>query len=123
MRARGCKCGTKYYHATGPLKWNTQLESSARSYANQMKEVGYFGHNGSDGSSIGDRATRAGYSWALIGENLAFGHLRIKEVMKAWKESPTHCALIMNPDFRDLGAAKIGAYWVQHFGVKKKPRS
>lgn len=61
-----------------------------------------------------------GYPWRTIGENLARGQITIDEVIEDWQESPTHCRLLMNPKFKEMGAAHMGQYWVLHMGVQKE---
>ena len=90
-----------------------------------MANNNFFSHTGSDGSSAGDRATRAGYSWSAWGENIAAGvpYSAVSAVMQGWIDSPGHCANLMNANFSNLGAAKFSnpastynVYWTQAFG-------
>jgi uncharacterized protein YkwD len=84
-------------------------------------------HTGTDGSEAGTRAARAGYSWRLIGENIAAGQNSAQEAVAGWLESPGHCANLMNPSFTEMGAgydisrARMPgfAYWTQVFGVPR----
>jgi uncharacterized protein YkwD len=116
QRARGCNCGSTYYGPAGPVSWNGQLESAAAAHAADMNENNYFSHTGLDGSSPGDRITRTGYHWMAYGENIAKGFSTEQSVMEAWIASPDHCENIMNPNYIDFGAARVGTYWVQEFG-------
>ena len=60
------------------------------------------------------------------GENIASGQRTVEEAMASWLDSPGHCANIMNPDFREMGAAYAinpqnqnrTAYWTQEFGSR-----
>ncbi|WP_350340809.1 CAP domain-containing protein, partial [Escherichia coli] len=47
----------------------------------------------------------AGYLYQQIGENIAAGRDTARKVVDGWLDSPGHCATLMNPDFRELGAA------------------
>jgi uncharacterized protein YkwD len=84
-------------------------------------------HAGSDGSEAGTRATRAGHSWRLIGENIAAGQPSAREAVDGWIESPGHCASLMNPAFNEMGAGYAISrvrmpgfvYWTQVFGVRR----
>jgi uncharacterized protein YkwD len=84
-------------------------------------------HAGSDGSEAGTRATRAGHSWRLIGENIAAGQPSAREAVDDWIESPGHCASLMNPAFNEMGAGYAISrvrmpgfvYWTQVFGVRR----
>jgi uncharacterized protein YkwD len=76
-----------------------------------------------DGSTPADRATRAGYPWRLVGENIASGNRTPQEAVQAWLDSPGHCANLMNPGFTEMGAAYAidphsenqTPYWTQVF--------
>ncbi|MFN8052179.1 MAG: CAP domain-containing protein [Acidimicrobiales bacterium] len=79
-------------------------------------------HTGSDGSNIGVRADRAGYSgWTALGENVAYGYTSIDGVMTGWMNSSGHRANILNASYTDVGfgqavAADGTVYWTQDFG-------
>ncbi|MEI9944510.1 MAG: CAP domain-containing protein [Chitinophagaceae bacterium] len=118
QRQQGCNCGTTYYPPTTTLTWNDQLEAAALFHASDMNENNYFNHTGLNGSSPGDRISNAGYNWKTYGENIAKGYTSEQSVMNGWIASEGHCKNIMNPNFREFGAAKAGAYWVQEFGAK-----
>jgi uncharacterized protein YkwD len=38
------------------------------------------------------------------------------EVHRLWLESPAHCKIIMSSIYSEMGAAKVGDYWVVMFG-------
>jgi len=115
-RQQGCDCGTVYYPPVGTLSWNNQLETAANAHASDMNQHNYFSHTGRDGSSPGERITRAGYNWLAYGENIAKGYSNEQAVVTAWINSEGHCKNIMNANFGEMGAAKVGEYWVQEFG-------
>jgi uncharacterized protein YkwD len=118
QRQLGCNCGATYYPPTNALTWNDQLEAAALAHASDMSAKNYFSHTGSDGSGPGDRISEAGYNWRAYGENIARGQPTEQSVMNAWIASEGHCRSIMNPAFRELGAARINSYWVQEFGAR-----
>jgi uncharacterized protein YkwD len=118
QRQAGCNCGAVYYAPTTPVTWNDQLETAALAHANDMNTNNFFDHTGHDGSSPGDRITRAGYTWRAYGENIAKGYTSEQAVMNAWIASEDHCKNLMNPSLHELGAAKVSNYWVQDFGTK-----
>jgi uncharacterized protein YkwD len=78
-------------------------------------------HTGSDGSSPGDRITRAGYTWSAYGENVAYGYATPEQVMNGWMNSPGHRANILNCSFKEIGVglAQPGSYWTQDFGTAR----
>ena len=116
VRAEGCYCGEDYMPPAGPLKWNTKLERAAIGHARDMYSKEFFDHVGSNGSTLAKRVNAAGYKWSLIGENLAWGVLTPKEAVEGWINSPGHCQTLMNPAFKEIGAAKKGTYWVMDLG-------
>lgn len=118
IREDGCKCGKKRMSPVGPIVWNDQLYYTARAHASDMRNNNYFGHISKDGKDVGDRFDEMGYRWQFAGENLGEGQDSFEEVVHDWMASPSHCRMIMNPDMTEMGLAKRGKYWVQHFGTK-----
>ena len=126
-RAQARTCGTQAFAPAPPVTWNGRLALAALGHSSNMAEVRYFSHNEKDGSDPADRATRAGYTWRLVGENIASGNRSPQEAVQAWLDSPGHCANIMNPGFTEMGAAYAinpanenrTPYWTQVFA---KPR-
>ena len=116
LRKKGCRCGRKRMKSAPSLKLNRLLNQAAKSHANDMATENFFDHKGSNGSSISDRITKTGYDWQAVGENIFWGQVGIKEVFQGWKDSPSHCKNMMNKDFREMGFAKVGDYWVQDLG-------
>jgi uncharacterized protein YkwD len=46
-----------------PVVFNSKLLTAARTHSKDMATVNYLGHIGSDGSTLGQRLTAAGYPW------------------------------------------------------------
>jgi hypothetical protein len=94
-------------------------------HSEDMAQLHYFKHVQPDGSVAADRASRAGYRWKLIGENIASGQRTPEEAVASWLDSPGHCANLMNPRFSEMGAAHAinlqndnrTAFWTQVFGA------
>lgn len=116
LRTKGCRCGNENMPAVTPLTFNQNLTSAADSHARDMHRNDFFDHRGSDGDKVADRSTKAGYSWRTIGENIALHPGDLAAVVAGWQDSPGHCKNMMNADYKDLGAARSGNYWVQVFG-------
>ncbi|OFY46794.1 MAG: hypothetical protein A2X22_04845 [Bacteroidetes bacterium GWF2_49_14] len=114
-RNKGRFCGTKWYKAVNPVKWNQQLELAARDHSKDMFDNQFFSHTGSDGKNVDDRIYTQHYFWSACGENVAYGALYEDEVMKEWLKSPGHCVNIMNPAYTEMGAWLTGMYWTQVF--------
>jgi len=127
-RARPRSCGGHNYPAAPPLRWNGALGEAALAHSRDMATKRYFNHQAGDGSQVSQRASRAGYTWRRIGENIAFGQRTPQDAVASWLDSPGHCANIMNPGFTEMGAAygltperQAGViYWTQVFGTPRK---
>jgi uncharacterized protein YkwD len=125
-RARARKCGSTAFPAVPPLKLDPLLQRAALAHAQDMAQHSRFDHEGSDGSRPAQRATRAGYRWRNVGENIAAGAPDVESVVQGWLDSPGHCANIMSPQFKEMGIAyvsdaksKADIYWAQVFGTKR----
>lgn len=124
-RASGRACGERFYAAAPPLGWDQQLGRAALAHSQDMAAQRYFAHRGKDGSMAGERATRAGYSWRTVGENIAAGQTTAADAVAAWLSSPGHCANIMHPGFTAMGGAYAvrtdrrpqRVYWTQVFAA------
>ena len=72
------------------------------------------------GSDVAAPVRRSGYEHARFGENLYVGALRsasARDVVSAWLQSPPHRANILDPKFRDVGAALVRADGVFYDGA------
>ena len=105
--------------------WNEALAEAALAHSRDMASRDYFSHADPSGASVRQRATRAGYRWRYVGENIAAGLGSPEQVVAGWLASPGHCANLMSPDFVDMGAAyavepasKLDIYWTQTFGAR-----
>lgn len=122
-RAQSRQCGTQFFAAAAPLSWNASLATAAEGHSRAMANNNFFDHKDRDGRTPGDRAELSGYIGRQIGENIAAGQDTSRKVLDGWLASPGHCANLMNPQFRDLGAAysvdpksDAGIYWTALFG-------
>jgi uncharacterized protein YkwD len=125
-RTQPRRCGGRAFEAAAPLTLDATLTRAAGVHANAMAQGGFLEHTGRDGSTPADRASRAGYDWRSIGENIASGQTTPERVMQDWLRSPEHCANIMEPRFTQMGVAfavnpssEGGIYWAQAFGRPK----
>jgi uncharacterized protein YkwD len=126
-RSQSRKCGSQSFPRVPPLKLSPILSRSALVHAMDMSANKFFEHRGSDGSKPADRATRAGYDWKVVGENIAQGAANADVVVRGWLDSPGHCTNIMRPQFQEMGLAyftdfahKGDIYWAQTFGTPKE---
>jgi uncharacterized protein YkwD len=125
-RSQARTCGDEAFPAAKQLRASTALAAAALAHAQDMAQHSHFQHRGTDGSMPGDRATRAGYRWSSVAENIASGITTAEDVVKGWLDSPGHCANIMRPQFTEMGVAyftdlssKHRIYWAQVFGVPR----
>jgi len=126
VRAESRRCGDQIFRRTGPVTWNEALERAAREHAQDMASSNYFGHDALDGTTPSQRIKRAGYVSLATGENIAAGQMTAEQAMEDWVKSPGHCAILMDPEFTEMGVAlatnaksKHGAYWAQEFGAPR----
>lgn len=125
-RAHPRRCGRKRFAAAPPLRLAPKLSEAARAHARDMARHSHLAHEGSDGSTPAQRATRAGYAWRMVGENVAAGPTTPEEVMAGWLASPGHCENLMDPRFTEMGIAYTvdaksasGVYWAQVFATPR----
>ncbi len=125
-RSQARRCGRRKFSATTPLQHAAVLDRAALAHAQDMAAHNFLGHKASDASMPDERATRAGYTWSAIAENVAAGQTSAEEVVNTWLESPGHCANLMNPRYSDSGvayavdpASDMGIYWAQTYAAPK----
>lgn len=107
--------------AVGPLQLNEVLNQAAQKHSEDMARNNFMAHQGSDGSSPGQRAAEAGYTSGTIGENVAEGYTTPAAVVQGWTDSDGHCQNMMNGRYTELGVGYAisdsgRAYWTQLFG-------
>lgn len=111
-----------------PLLVNVALSNSAKTKLEDMVSRQYFEHNSPDGKGVSDLTTEAGYSFVIVGENLALGNFTSSaDMVTAWMESPGHRANILNSKYKEIGVAvqksefEGKSVWigVQHFGSSR----
>ncbi len=124
-RTQPRQCGAQTFNPTTALTWNATLGDAAHTHTRDMANNNYFDHKDRTGGTPGDRAELSGYIAQQIGENIAAGLDTPRKVVDGWLASPGHCANIMNPAFRELGAAyavdpksDAGIYWTALFGTQ-----
>jgi uncharacterized protein YkwD len=123
LRGRAAPCaagGTAMQH----LSWESRLAASAQEQAADLAAQDRLSHVDSRNRGLGVRLRSVGYAAAGAGENLAAGQTDIEDALQAWLASPSHCANLMQPEYRDVGLAcvqrrgsRYERFWVAHFGV------
>lgn len=110
-RAKACLCGSNSFAAAPPVKLNAKLMAAAKAHSDDMQRRNQMTHYGKNGESPTQRLAKVGYQWRIWAENVAMGQPNEESVVKAWMESPGHCANIMNPQATEIGVARTGQYW------------
>lgn len=114
--------GVRADNGAAPVSYDARLGAAAQGHANDMLANNFFSHTGSNGSSVGDRATAAGYNWRTIGENIARGYADEAGALDGWVNSPGHQENNVNPNFEDFALARAGSgsnqYWVLVLGAE-----
>jgi uncharacterized protein YkwD len=87
-----------------PLHRNARLDAAAADRVRDMFERRYFDHVAPDGTQPFVWVRRRGYSYSLLGENLATGQRGARQVVEQWMASSGHRANILG-DFEDAGIA------------------
>lgn len=93
-----------------PVTVQAQLAEAARRHSRDMADHGYASHTSRDGTNLRGRVRATGYlrnvrSWVL-GEAIAWGEgasAAAPRVLAALMASPTHKAVLLDPDVRQVG--------------------
>lgn len=94
-------------HGRKTVTVDDRLVEAAKSHARAMADRDFFSHIGADGSTIGQRATRAGYVWALVAENIAAGMSDADAAVISWIDSPGHRQNLLLKGAAHIGMARI----------------
>jgi hypothetical protein len=90
------------------LKPNSKLDSAASEKLNDMATKEYFAHNSPSGVTPWYWIQTSEYKYSVAGENLAIGFFTAEDTVKAWLESPSHRANILNTQYQEIGVAVKG---------------
>lgn len=109
------------------LKSNELLDSAALAKAEDMVLKQYFAHLSPENRGLRYWLSSKGYNYDVAGENLAIGFSAPEEVVQAWKNSPTHYANLIDPDYNEIGVAMVAGNYqgydttlvAQMFGTQK----
>ncbi|WP_420725078.1 CAP domain-containing protein [Hwanghaeella sp. LZ110] len=116
-----------------PLQPNAFLNRAGMAQARDMLARDFFSHTNPDNVGPGERATKAGYKWSLVLENIAAGQSTPRDVVNAWIASKEgHREAMLNPDVTELGIGYVFApfdpgrikslhYWAMTLGKPRDP--
>lgn len=115
-RAQARSCGGAAYGAAPALGWNALLGQASIEQASSMATSNKL----ADSGDVVERATRTGYEFQAVGENIAQGYTSIPKLMAAFLASEDHCKKIMSPAVTEMAAACVKSatgktYWAQTF--------
>jgi uncharacterized protein YkwD len=102
-----------------PVTVDSRVTTAAQKHAQDQAERETMTHVGSDGSSAGQRITRAGYTWRKVGENVAWGTTSPERVMQMWMNSDGHRKNILNCAYKHIGVGVADGYWTQDFAAPR----
>lgn len=97
--------GDRGANSIGGLAWSPVLAVAAQAKAEDMAAKGYFAHVSPDGKNSWHWFSQAGYTFIYAGENLAVDFSDSADVERAWMNSPTHRANILDGHFTEIGIA------------------
>lgn len=121
IRQEGCMCGDVYYKSAQVVVWNSTLAKTSYLHSKDMAANNYFSHVSKSGQTPIDRLKKQKYHYKSFAENIfrAIDYTpEPKEVVMAWKNSPTHCVNMMNPDYVEMGVGEYKGYYTQLFGKR-----
>ena len=90
-----------------PLTVNAQLEQAAIEKGKDMMEKGYWAHISPEGKDPWQFIQAQEYTYTSAGENLAKDFAETDAMIRAWMNSPTHRANILDTRFTETGIAVI----------------
>lgn len=107
------------------LKSNSKLDLAASQKLNDMAIKEYFAHNSPTGITPWYWIQNSDYKYSVAGENLAIGFFSAEDTVKAWLNSPSHKANLLNTQYQEIGVAvkgveingREGILVVQMFGL------
>ena len=108
-----------------PLQYNSVLSESATKKAQDMFANNYWAHTSPSGTTPWDFFKSVGYKYSVAGENLARDFYDTESLIKAWMDSPTHRANMLNSKYQEIGIGVVNGVLggvkttlvVQHFGT------
>jgi len=89
------------------LKINDKLTKAAQEKAQDMLENNYFAHTSPSGITPWYWFNKVGYNYVAAGENLAKDFTDSEYLHRAWMNSPSHRANILNGKYDEVGIAVL----------------
>ena len=96
------------------LEVDHKLTTAAHKKAIDMISKGYFAHTTPNGKPFYEWIEDSGYYYLYAGENLAIDFTTSEPTVKAWMNSSTHRANILNKNYTEIGLVAIKGDWKDH---------
>ena len=111
----------------GKLQISRTLGAAADHHSRQMASADYFSHTLLNGVSWSKNLAKHGYKFNTFkGENIAAGRAAASEAFQQFKDSPTHNAVMLDPNFTAIGIGRAYDkqstyqwYWTTTFGGRQ----
>ncbi|MGA9227337.1 MAG: CAP domain-containing protein, partial [Mesobacillus sp.] len=108
----------------GVLTWDDPVKETARKHSLDMAENNYFSHTNLEGESPFDRMAEDNITFAVAGENLAYGQFSSIFAHEGLMNSLGHRENILKPDYELLGVGvafgpKFEPYFTENFYTKR----
>lgn len=84
------------------LVYDPVLRDVGRGHSADMFKRGYFAHNSPEGENVADRVEKAGITYEVVGENLAYAP-SLTLAHNGLMNSPGHKANILSSDYHKVG--------------------
>jgi len=115
--AQGWLSQVRAQDGRGALTVSAPLTRAAAAHADDLAGSGRFSHEGSNGSSVGQRVRQQGYKFCFVAENIAKGQGSLQEVLEGWMASPGHRRNILAEQAVEFGLVQgPGNLWVMVLG-------
>jgi uncharacterized protein YkwD len=115
VQARAISCLVNWARAQDNrvrLAQTPALRRAAALKGQGVASCGQFSHTPC-GTDVTAAVRASGYRYATFGENLyagTWGQVSARDVLTAWLQSPPHRTNVLDPSFRDVGAASARAH-------------
>ena len=93
------------------LAWNDSLENAAKLKVSDMIQNSYFAHTSPTGLTPWHWFKEVKYDFIYAGENLAIDFDESEDVEKAWLNSPSHRANVLNSNYTEIGIMAMNGTW------------
>lgn len=110
------------------LREDNMLTLAALAKGEDMLAKQYFAHNTPEGKRPWEWINKKKYDYVFAGENLAMDFTEAESLHEAFLKSPAHRKNILNPKYKDMGAAVLNGeidgrettLLVQFFGAQRE---